>query len=206
MSEKPDPTYEEEQALLELKREIRSKVRVRRRESDPDWIIKASERIQRGVMQQKEYQAAKTVGCYQALPYEVQTHKCIEECRKQGRQICIPAYNEEQKRYELIWMRENDPMINGRWNIPEPKQRELAGLMDVDCIIVPAVAYDRHGGRLGHGGGHYDRMLGAWSGFKIGVAFDFQVLDTVPQGSQDIPVDLVITETHMYTPDGPVEF
>ena len=70
--------------------------------------------------------------------------------------------------------------------------------MDLEVMVVPALAFSKQGGRLGHGGGHYDRILGSWSGFRVGVAFDFQVFDEVPMGSQDIPVDIVVTERTVY--------
>lgn len=204
--EESDLEYQNEQALIELKRKTRSRMRVLRRESNPSWVLKASERIQKAVLNCPEYIAAKAVGCYLALPYEVQTGMILDHCRKEGKKVCVPAYYEKEKRYEMTWLEKEDPVQPGRWNIAEPEHKERAGIMDVDCILVPALAYDTQGGRLGHGGGHYDRILGAWTGYKIGVAFDFQVLDEVPQGVQDIPVDLVITETRVLTHEGPISF
>ena len=146
------------------------------------------------------------MGCYLALPYEVHTGMILDHSHAEGKKLCVPAYHENEKRYEMMWLQAGDPVMQGRWNIAEPEKQKRAGMMDVDCIIVPALAYDKDGGRLGHGGGHYDRMLGAWSGYKIGVAFDFQILDQVPLGAQDIPVDLVITETQAFTHHGPITF
>ena len=86
-----------------------------------------------------------------------------------------------------------------RYTVGDPvPEHKRAGLTDLDVLVVPALAFDRTGGRLGHGGGHYDRMLGSWAGLKVGISFDFQVFDVVPMGSQDIPVDMVITEKATY--------
>lgn len=187
-----------EQDLLDRKRLIRNRMRAERKAMAPQWILRASERIQKAVMACPEYQAAQSIGCYQSLPYEVQTGALIRHCRETGRKICFPAYREEQQRYELVWLDEQDPLRSGRLNIPEPAGFKKAGLADIDCIIVPALAFSPDGKRLGHGGGHYDRILGAWTAFKIGVAFDFQIHEDVPMGSMDIPVDLVITEQHLF--------
>lgn len=161
-------------------------------------VVAASKRIQQAVMALPEFREAKAVGTYLALPYEVQTRQIVEACWSHGKRICVPAYNEDKGRYEMRWIRPEDKTTPGHWLIHEPQTNDSAGLMDVDLLVVPALAYDRQGGRLGHGGGHFDRILGSWSGLKIGVAFDFQVFDRVPMGSQDIPVDMVVTEKTIY--------
>jgi len=173
-------------------------MREARRATDPEIVVAASERIQRAVMELPAFTGAGAVGCYLALPYEVQTRRIIERCYRDGKKICVPAFNREKDRYELHWLEEGDSLTPGKFNIREPRSARPAGVMDVDLIVVPALAYDRNGGRLGHGGGHYDRVLGAWSGLKVGVAFEFQIFDQVPMGSQDIPVDLVVTESTIY--------
>jgi len=165
-----------------------------RRAMDSAWVVAASRRIQQTLLARPEFQAAKAVGCYMALPHEVQLRTVMETCWEQGKPTAVPAFNTEEGRYELAWVRPEDKLAQGRWNIAEPDARTRAGLTDLDLLVVPALAYDRQGGRLGYGGGHYDRMLGSWSGYRIGVAFDFQLFDRVPMGSQDLPVDMVITE------------
>lgn len=161
-------------------------------------VVAASERIQKAVLSMPEYQAASTVGCYMALPYEVQTRGIILDCWNAEKKVCVPTFNEQLSRYELTWLQPHDEIRPGRHNIEEPAAETRAGMMEVDFIVVPALAYDRSGGRLGHGGGHFDRVLGNWSGLKVGVAFEFQVFDKVPMGAQDIPVDVVVTEKTIY--------
>lgn len=183
---------------VETKETIRRMMRRKRREADPIWNLKASERIQRAVLRLPEFATARSIGCYYALPYEVQMHLIIQRCREYGKPVCVPAFNEDLNRYELTWTRPDEPLRAGRWNIKEPRSHNRAGFMGVELIVVPALAYDPSGKRLGHGGGHYDRILGAWSGFKIGIAFQFQVVDGIPTGAHDIPVDMVVTERHVY--------
>lgn len=184
-------------------------MRRKRRDLDPDWIIAASERIQNAVIGLPEFQSSTAVGCYLALPFEVQIRKIMNECRAGGKDVYAPAFNEKTGRYELSLVEPEGELKSGRWNISEPDSSKRAGFGDLDLLIVPALAYDREGGRLGHGGGHYDHILGVWSGFKIGVAFEFQVFDSVPMGSQDIPVDVVVTEHYIYRGNGdaqPLDF
>ena len=196
--EKQDP----EILKQEEKREIRRAMKLRRREADADWICAASRRIQDALAALPEFEKAAALGCYQSLPFEVQTGSLIGRAFEQGKRVCCPAYNEAESRYELTWLSGPDAMVPGRWSIPEPDGAPRAGFMDVDLLIVPALAFDRQGNRLGHGGGHFDRILGIWSGVKIGIAFDFQVLEHVPMGCQDIPVDVVVTEQAVYRAEG----
>lgn len=193
---------EQERLNIERKAEIRRSMRRQRRDAAPDYIVAASRRIQEAVIALPAFQEARSIGCYMALPHEVQTRLLIDTAWEQEKRVCCPAMVEDRGRYELIWLNRDDTMRTGQWNIPEPLSHDRASPMDVDVMIVPALAYDRTGGRLGHGGGHFDRILGAWSGIKVGIAFEFQVLDEVPMGSQDIPVDLVVTERGLYQPEG----
>ncbi|MEM7391404.1 MAG: 5-formyltetrahydrofolate cyclo-ligase [Verrucomicrobiota bacterium] len=198
-----EKTNEElELEILEQKRFLRSSMNSRRRGADPAWIPMASERIQDAIVALPEFEAARSVGAYQALPYEVQTRKIIETCWSVEKKVCVPAFNEGHRRYELTWIEPNEEMKPGRMNVSEPLSENRAGFMDVELLVVPALVYDANGGRLGHGGGHYDRILGAWSGFKVGIAFQFQIHDEVPMGAQDIPVDIVVTEQFIYRPEG----
>ncbi|RMA93197.1 5-formyltetrahydrofolate cyclo-ligase [Hydrogenothermus marinus] len=87
-----------------------------------------------------------------------------------------------------------DNFSKGRFGILEP-QGELFNPKDIDIVIVPAVAFDETGHRIGYGKGYYDRFLKKTDALKIGVAYDFQVLDKFPTEHHDIPVDLIVTPT-----------
>ena len=67
---------------------------------------------------------------------------------------------------------------------------------EIELIIVPAVAFDRNGNRLGRGKGFYDRLLQTTSATKIGVGYDFQLIEEIPAEPHDIPMDMVITQKH----------
>ena len=67
-----------------------------------------------------------------------------------------------------------------------------------DLVIVPGVAFDRQGGRLGYGKGYYDRFLDQSHAFRLALAFDFQLLETVPTEIHDVPMDGILTENGFY--------
>lgn len=79
--------------------------------------------------------------------------------------------------------------VKGKYNIPEP----TGDLVEVDTIIVPGSVYDLEGYRIGYGGGYYDRYMKSHH-IKIGVCFDFQVVDLLPRESHDVKLDWLVTE------------
>ena len=95
--------------------------------------------------------------------------------------------------------KKGDPLIENRFHIlePENKQENLIRPDLIDAIVVPLVAFDKRGNRMGMGGGFYDRMLKKVSAecLLIGVAYDFQLIENVPTESWDMPLDEVITPT-----------
>lgn len=80
---------------------------------------------------------------------------------------------------------------------PSPQWRAAADPTVIDAVVVPGIAFDRHGHRLGYGGGHFDRLLSRLrpGTFVVGVAFDAQLVDAVPVEDHDVPVDAVVTES-----------
>ncbi len=85
-------------------------------------------------------------------------------------------------------------LVPGAYGIPEPQGEEVVSPAWIDLLLVPGVAFDREGFRLGWGKGYYDRLLKRAGGMKVGVAFSFQVFERLPRDPWDVPVDAVVTE------------
>lgn len=131
---------------------------------------------------------------YRSLPDELSTRAFIDKWsgtksfflpRVNGLDLEILPYN--RTRLQL-----------GAFHIEEPEGDDLQNPDSMEMIIVPAVAYDRNGNRVGRGKGYYDRLLSRSKALKIGVAYDFQLMDEVETEEHDIPVDIVITESGTY--------
>ena len=95
----------------------------------------------------------------------------------------------------------------GPWRIPEPDPArcDLAAPADIDFILVPGVAFDPDGGRLGYGAGYYDRLLAAWPAplpALVALAFEIQIVPAVPVLAGDHRVDLIVTESQTYSRRG----
>ncbi len=86
----------------------------------------------------------------------------------------------------------------GAFRIEEPAGDDVVSVDDIEMIIVPAVAYDRRGNRVGRGKGYYDRLLHDSKALKVGVAYDFQMVDEIDAEPHDVKVDLIITDRGVY--------
>ncbi len=82
----------------------------------------------------------------------------------------------------------------GSFHIEEPTGDNVADVNDIELMIIPAVAFDRKGNRLGRGKGFYDRLLSSSRATKIGVGYEFQLFDSIPSEAHDVPMDMIITQ------------
>lgn len=180
------------------KQDIRDIIKRKRGELDPGWIREASLAAQDGVMQLPEFGDAAVVGCYMATTEEVQTDALVRHCYEAGKTVCVPARCPETKAYRLALLRDGTALTAGYMGIEEPVDKEWIPVTDVACVVVPGLGFDASGGRVGYGGGNYDRILApaarAPGCFRVGLAFGFQVFDRVPVDDSDILMDAVITE------------
>jgi 5-formyltetrahydrofolate cyclo-ligase len=121
----------------------------------------------------------------------------FSKCWEGGKRTCIPVFNVASNIYEMAEVSTTTQYRIGHYGIREPIAPVLAPMSTVDLISVPGVAFDRHGHRLGRGGGYYDRLLEGFSGYSVAVAFDFQILPHIPSEAHDRPVDTLVTETEI---------
>lgn len=157
-----------------------------------------SEAIWRKVRRLTAFRRAKTVCCYVALPYEVQTWDFIEDMLAQGKRVVVPVMQPRSKRLSLSEVRDPDaelaPGPFGVWE-PAAQARHPVPLRAVDLVLVPGVAFDRRGHRLGHGEGYFDRFLARLPRRvpTVGLAYRFQLLPQLPTDAHDHAVDAVLT-------------
>lgn len=130
---------------------------------------------------------------------EVNLLPLLNEFQRLGKTVLLPKA--EGNFIIPVVVKDLQDLKKGKFSIPEPKG-EVYPEEKIDVVFVPAVAFDRNGYRIGYGKGYYDRFLGMTKGIKIGVAYDFQVVDEIPFEEHDVPVDLVITPTQIITAKG----
>ena len=136
---------------------------------------------------------------YVSMKKEVRTQEMIRRSLEMGKQVVVPSLKPDRKRItpSLLVDYESD-LEEGVFGIQEPRAECVRSfpVEDIEIVLVPGVAFDVCGGRLGFGGGYYDEFLaGLSSGTECwGLAFEFQVVEKLPLTDRDVPVEKIITE------------
>lgn len=133
---------------------------------------------------------------YLALESEVDTKPVVEEALKQGKKVYVPLMGAAGGEIAVMHIDHLNGLRPGTGATPEPEfQIERIGSSDdLELVVIPGLGFDRKGARLGRGKGHFDRFLAKTpKAYKIGLAFECQVLDQIPQEPFDVSVDEVIT-------------
>ena len=152
--------------------------------------IAASEAVFSRLESNAAFQLAEKVLLYHSLPDELGTHRFLNRW-KDRKQFFLPRVNGVH--LELLPYEESRLEI-GSFHIEEPTGNEVHEVDEMEVIVVPGVAFDRKGRRLGRGKGFYDRLLKTAKGLKVGVGYEFQLVDELPAEEHDVPMDIVITE------------
>ena len=155
-----------------------------------------------------EYQRAQTVLFYLDVRSEVRTRNDLDKALASGKKIVVPYCVDGE--LELFHLEQSDELSVGMYRIlePKPELRTVAAkkvdVSEIDMIIVPGVAFDRRGGRTGHGKGYYDKMLehARPDTPLIALAFECQLFDEIPMQDHDVFMDKVITERDAYNGRG----
>lgn len=171
------------------KKELRQQVRALKKQHTAEQLALESERIMDKLSNHPDFQNSEIVMLYASLPDEVQTLGFIEEWRNRKRIILPTVVGDDIVPVELA---ADSRMTEGDFHILEPDSPPYEG--PIDLIVVPGMAFDRQGHRLGRGKGYYDRFLIKYPEVKtIGICFGFQMLEAVPAEQHDQLIDEVIT-------------
>lgn len=151
--------------------------------------------IRRTLFMAKVFRRAKTVMFYVALRDEVDTDPMIAEAQKSGKIVAVPVCSGGRSGLRPCIFEDNAGLKPGPYGVREPVTGRGVPIEKLDLVVVPGVAFDKKGNRLGRGKGFYDRFLKALpcGTISIGLAFDFQIVPSVPTLSHDIRVHRVIS-------------
>lgn len=142
---------------------------------------------------------AQTVMVYANMPGEVKTEGIIQNLLDSGKNVVVPVCIPQTCSLVASEILGFDELAPGHYGILEPKKEYLRPINPavLEVILIPGLAFDIYGNRIGHGKGYYDRFLINAPSFatKIGVAFDFQIMQSVPVCHFDVPMDLIVTES-----------
>ncbi len=159
--------------------------------------LKKSDIIKSKVFALDEFKKAKSVLLFASFNGEVETYKMIKAVLKKGKTICLPFVAKKKRLIARAIKNIEDSLEAGPYTIlqPRPDCSKIMPKKDLDFIVVPGLAFDSRGYRLGRGGGYYDRFLANMPKriHTVGVCFDFQIVSSVPRSSHDLPVKQIIS-------------
>jgi 5-formyltetrahydrofolate cyclo-ligase len=182
------------------KDELRRSLRQRRSDIAPSLRIEAARAAAGHLSSLPHWGACQQLGLYYPGEEEFDCMPMAELARNRGVELYLPVIGEDMALTFAHWAADARLQSN-RYGIPEPDSAAARiELSDLDLVVVPLVGWDRQGGRLGMGGGYYDRTLSAGPRpTVIGLAYAAQEVELVPMASWDVPLDYVLTERELVT-------
>lgn len=185
--------------LDERKRDARARGRAARCALDLDYCLDAAARLAERIATLPELASARVVLGYLATSEEIDPADALERLGTRGATIACPRI-EAPGILGVHVVRPGDTLLPGPFGLSEPAaDAERVEFERIDAVIVPGVAFDEEGRRIGHGGGYYDRLLPSLKGdcLLAGVCYDEQVARELPTAEHDVHMDLVITPTRV---------
>ena len=171
------------------KAEIRAKMAAEKKAAGAAALAVLSTGVVKMIREFPEFQKASAVGVYIPIAGEVDVSPLFAAG---GKSFFIPAFDCAAGVYRMARWSEN--LRAGKFGIPEPERPVFASADEMDLILVPGIAFDGAGRRLGRGGGFYDRLLPLYTAPCAGVCFNFQLMDSLPDETHDCRVEFIITE------------
>lgn len=185
--------------MLDEKAALRSLARDRRREAHARWGDEAAHALARHGLDFLRPAAAADISGFSSIRDEMSLAPLLDKLHGQGFGLALPAMQGKGKPLVFRRWAPGDEMAEAVWGIAEPKV--TAPAVEPDIVLVPLLAFDNHGFRLGYGGGFYDRSLARLRAMKpiiaVGIGYDEQRVDAVPHADYDERLDWVLT------PSGP---
>jgi 5-formyltetrahydrofolate cyclo-ligase len=176
------------------KPDLRARVLAARDATDPEWRILASAAIAASVSLEPGFKHATRIALFATIGSEVETSPIARLSKK--KEIAWPRVENGVLTFHLAKREDLVPL--GKWQIPTPSPNApLVQPASIELFVVPGVAFDRTRHRLGYGAGYYDRALTGTKALKVGIAFDLQIVDSVPVLGHDVAMDVVVTESRI---------
>ncbi|HNR44178.1 MAG TPA: 5-formyltetrahydrofolate cyclo-ligase [Methanofastidiosum sp.] len=176
------------------KSELRA--RIKEEMANLDYAKKGimDEKIRNTIYSLKEYRLANTIFTYVSKDKEVDTIDLITHSMTLGKAVCVPLTKKEDNSLEIREIEELRDLKIGNFDILEPNENtKSTNPKEIELFFIPGLAFGAGCERLGRGGGYFDRFLMNSKGLKVGLAYEFQIFDSLPVQKHDIKMDMIIT-------------
>ena len=177
-----------------MKNEIRKKFKEKRIAMEKTEVSEKSRFACEVFLKSEMYKNANVLMLYMPLGNETDTTDIIDRAFADGKKVVFPVTDEESGEIMPCYATAETEFEKGAFSINEPSVLDVADALDIDTVIVPGIAFDKRGGRIGFGKGCYDRLLKKTTAVKIGFCYNFQVCGEICTENHDIKMDYLITE------------
>lgn len=185
--------------LKRAKRDVRRQILALRDATTPQHRAEAALMVRDRCMELGEVGASRVAMAFWTFGSELPTLPLMEALVAAGREVALPRIVDGDLQARS-WL-PGDPMSQTPFGALEPQGGRVVAPEEIDVVFTPAVVFDRSGGRVGYGGGFYDRFFPSTTAVRVGVCLGLQVLDVaVPSGGFDLPVQVIVTEGETIRP------
>ena len=187
--------------MSKKKDELRKVMLERRAAQSEMGRAEKCDRIKKRLFLQPEFTGAGSIMFYLAKDEEVRTEDVIRQALLRGKMVLVPLVRRDERRLVPSILTDYDRQLTeGSFGILEPKKEDVHPFppSEIELVIVPGVAFDKKGGRIGFGGGFYDNFLSGLPAYRIGLAYEMQIVEELSLDEWDEPLDMIITEERVY--------
>jgi len=183
-------------SIEKLKSLFRQNLKVQREKVTPELAQEASESLWAQLQEQDFFKKARRIGAFYSITTEINMMPLLSGILASGKELYLPRIDHDHALLQFHPAPDLSQLQPGPFNTMEPKATTAIAPGKLDLILVPGLAFDNRGHRLGYGQGHYDRFLKVISKdcYVLGVAYSFQIIDKTPNAEHDIPVNAVLTD------------
>lgn len=176
-----------------MKNQLKESILSKRNSLSKEEVLEKSDKIKNNLFNLQQFKKSRIIMFFVSFNSEVHTHEIIKNSLK-TKTVVIPKVAHHEIEPSIIL--DFDNLVPSRkFNILEPMDLMKIAYKNIDLVLVPGIVFDKEGHRIGYGFGYYDKFLKKVpKAIKIGLAFDFQVIDKIPREMHDVPVDMIVTE------------
>lgn len=179
------------------KQELREKMKIKRSALSKEFADEKSKTICKRFSETDVYKKSHFIAAYMSIKNEVDLKSLIDRAFADGKRVCIPVTDTKTNNMFLSEIFKDDDFESGAFGIKEPKIKRRTDAKSVDLMLVPGLAFDFSGGRIGWGKGYYDRLIPQVSSVLVGIGYEFQLCGAVETQEHDCKMDYILTESEM---------
>ena len=177
-----------------MKNQIREQNKIKRRAMDKSEVCEKSKAAAKAFLQSELYKNAQQIMVYLPLGNETDPSDIIAAAFCDGKRLVLPVTNPQTNEITPCVYEKDTVLVKGAFSVTEPNETIPADMSKTDVVLVPGIAFDKFGNRVGFGKGCYDRLLKNTTAVKVGLCYDYQICPQIPADEHDVKMDYLITE------------